>query len=218
MNTDQSRAARVSHRLFPAFATPALLGLALVLSGCDTIPANAVDAAADESNREAEVLVLHEGDDVRISFPGAPNLDSTQRVRTDGRITLSIVGEVVAAGLTPSELEQKLLELYASDLVSKEVSVTVISSNFTVFVTGAVLSPGKITSDHPLSALEAVMEAGGFDMTRADMQAVRVVRIHEGVTRNFVVNLKSALEGGQSRPFHLKRSDIVYVPEKFSWF
>ena len=124
----------------------------------------------------------------------------------------------MAAGMTPSELEKKLLDLYASELVSKEVTVAVISSTFTVFVSGAVLNPGKIVSDHPISALEAVMEAGGFDATRADMQAVRIVRIQDGVTKNYVVDLKSALEGGQSQPFFLKRSDIVYVPEKFRWF
>ncbi|MEO7598740.1 MAG: polysaccharide biosynthesis/export family protein [Opitutus sp.] len=164
------------------------------------------------------MLVLREGDDVRISFPGAPNLDTTQRVRTDGRITLAMGGEVMASGLTPADLEKKLLDLYASQLVSKEVTVTVVSSSFSVFVSGAVLKPGKIISDHPLSALEAVMEAGGFDGGKADMQAVRIVRIQDGATKNFVINLKAALEGGQSEPFYLKRSDIVFVPEKFSWF
>lgn len=197
------------------------MAASLLFTGCETTPSgdltsSVVDRPAESG--EAEVLVLSEGDDVRISFPGAPTLDTTQRVRTDGRITLSLVGEVMAAGMTPSELEKKLLDLYASELVSKEVTVTVISSTFTVFVSGAVLNPGKIVSDHPISALEAVMEAGGFDATRADMQAVRIVRIQDGVTKNYVVDLKSALEGGHSQPFFLKRSDIVYVPEKFRWF
>lgn len=195
------------------------MAASLLFVGCETTPSgvsSSLERPAESG--EAEVLVLSEGDDVRIAFPGAPTLDTTQRVRTDGRITLSMVGEVMAAGMTPSELEKKLLDLYASELVSKEVTVTVISSTFTVFVSGAVLNPGKIVSDHPISALEAVMEAGGFDATRADMQAVRIVRIQDGVTKNYVVDLKSALEGGQSQPFFLKRSDIVYVPEKFRWF
>ena len=204
-----------------AFPAPLFLAASLILTGCETTrSADLVSSVADRptDSDEAEVLVLSEGDDVRIAFPGAPTLDTTQRVRTDGRLTLSIVGEVMAAGLTPSELEKKLLDLYASELVSKEVIVTVISSTFTVFVSGAVLNPGKIVSDHPISALEAVMEAGGFDASRADMQAVRIVRIQDGVTKNYVVDLKSALEGGESQPFYLKRSDIVYVPEKFRWF
>lgn len=189
------------------------------LSGCENAPTAAVIGSGRiETSKEADVLVLQQGDEVKISFPGAPNLDTTQKVRTDGRITLAMVGEVMASGMTPAALEKRLLELYSSQLVSKEVTVTVVSSTFTVFVTGAVLKPGKVISDHPLSALEAVMEAGGFDASKADMQAVRVVRVQDGSTKNFVVNLKSALEGGQSEPFYLKRSDIVFVPEKFSWF
>jgi protein involved in polysaccharide export with SLBB domain len=64
--------------------------------------------------------------------------------------------------MTPSDMEKELVKLYASQLVSKEVSVTVVSSTFVVFVSGAVIRPGKIISDHPLSALEAIMEAGRF--------------------------------------------------------
>jgi polysaccharide biosynthesis/export protein len=205
--------------VYARILTATLIAGTAFFTGCETVPSGEMELAErpPKSDKEA-ALVLREGDDIRISFPGAPTLDTTQRVRTDGRLTLSMVGEVVAAGLTPSELEKKLLELYASELVSKEVTVTVISSTFTVFVSGAVLKPGKIVSDHPISALEAIMEAGGFDSTRANMEAVRVVRIQDGATKNYVVNLKIALEGGRSEPFYLKRSDIVYVPEKFSWF
>ena len=198
----------------------ALLLVTFITVSCETVPPtpSTGDYQQSSSAGSAPVLVLHEGDELRITFPGAPNLDSVQKVRTDGRITLAMVGEVEAAGSTPAELEKKLLDLYSGQLVSKEVAVTVISSTFTVFVSGAVLKPGKIVSDRPISALEAVMEAGGFDSARADMQAVRVVRIEDGTSKNYVVNLKLALEGGQSAPFYLKRSDIVFVPEKFSWF
>jgi polysaccharide biosynthesis/export protein len=198
-----------------------LVGLLVLGAGCQTLPPVSSPVSSGdrgEPAKQGEILVLREGDDVRISFPGAPNLDTTQRIRTDGRLTLSMVGEVVAAGMTPTDLEKKLLELYSSQLVSKEVTVTVISSSFSVTVSGAVLKPGKIVSDHPISALEAVMEAGGFAGTKADMQAVKILRVQDGVTKSFVVDLKAALEGRQTEPFYLKRSDIVFVPEKFSWF
>lgn len=220
MNKVQSRSPAIPHRLRLRVVAPFLLGASLLFTGCETVPAGTPISANDAQATDSlpDVLVLSEGDQVRITFPGAPNLDTTQQVRTDGRVTLAMVGEVVAAGMTPAQLEKKLLELYDAELVSKEVSVTVVSSQFTVFVTGAIRNPGKIVSNRPLSALEAVMEAGGFDTTRADMEAVRVVRLKDGVTQNYVVNLKQALEGGQTQPFYLKRSDIVYVPEKFSWF
>ncbi|HUJ44067.1 MAG TPA: polysaccharide biosynthesis/export family protein [Opitutaceae bacterium] len=191
------------------------------ITGCETPESAAPVQQAGvqpQTSKQPEVLTVREGDTLKISFPGAPNLDTTQQVRRDGRITMSMVGEVMAAGLTPGDLEKELLKVYSSQLLSKEVTVTVVSSSIPVFVTGAVIRPGKVISDHPISALEAIMEAGGFDRTKADMKAVVVIRQEGGQTRNYTLNLKLVLEGKQSEPFYLKPSDIVYVPEKFSWF
>jgi len=185
------------------------------VAGCQTTPTKApVQTAAEQSN----AIILREGDVLKITFPGAPNLNDSQQIRRDGKIALSLVGEVAAAGLTPADLEKEILKLYSSQLVTKEVTVTVTSSSFPIFVTGAVIRPGKILSDHPITALEAIMEAGGFDYTKADLGHVRVVRNEKDGTKNYTLNLKQALEAHQSTPFYLKPSDIVYVPEKFSWF
>jgi polysaccharide export outer membrane protein len=184
-------------------------------SGC---VAPTATEAPNGSTRQVEAFTLQEGDMLKITFPGAPNLDSAQTVRRDGKITLALVGELVAVGRTPTELEQELLKLYSTQLVTKEVSVLVVSSSYAVFVSGAVLRPGKIMADRPLTALEAIMEAGGFDNAKADMKAVKVVRQEGGGTKNYILNLKLILEGQSSESFYLKRSDIIYVPEKFSWF
>jgi polysaccharide export outer membrane protein len=155
---------------------------------------------------------------VRILFPGADNLNKIALIRRDGRVTLPLIGEFTASGLTPKEMEKKLLELYGPQLQIKEVSVSVESSAFPVYVTGAVLRPGKILSDRPLSALEAIMEAGGFDYTRANLKAVRVLRTHDGRTDHYNLNLKKILQGQEGEQFMLKPSDILYVPEKFNLF
>ncbi len=211
----------VSARILPAgLAALGLLVLA-ALTGCQTSPVTpSVEQASlqAEAGRAPDVQTVREGDVLRISFPGAPNLDTTQQVRRDGRITLSMVGEFKAAGLTPSDLEKELVKVYSSQLVSKEVTVTVVSSSFTVFVSGAVMRPGKVVADRPITALEAIMEAGGFDSVKADMKAVVVIRNEEGGTRNYPLNLKLVLEGKSNTPFYLKPSDIVYVPTRFSWF
>lgn len=198
------------------------LSLFAVLPGCQTAgqsPPPSTAAVGESSSPKPEALTIHEGDVLKIAFPGAPNLDTTQTVRRDGKITLSIVGEVQAAGLKPTELEKELVRLYSSQLISKEITVSVVSSSFAVFVTGAVLHPGKILSDRPISALEAIMEAGGFDNTKADLKAVVVIRQGaDGRTKNFTLNLKTVIDGTDDQPFYLKASDIVYVQEKFSWF
>lgn len=201
----------------PAAFVSAALGLAFLLvgAGCETPTAAGIPVTAQD---QAEVLTLHEGDVLKIAFPGAPNLDTSQQIRRDGRITMPIIGEIVAAGKTPTDLEGELANLYASQLVSKEVSVTVVSSSYAVYVSGAVMRPGKIMADRPLTALEAIMEAGGFDNNSADMEAVVVIRKEGDKTVNHTVNLKLVLEGKATGSFYLKPSDILYIPKKFSWF
>jgi polysaccharide biosynthesis/export protein len=193
------------------------LGLALVFAfaGC-AAPNSTAPTQRDVKQPEAETI--READVLKISFPGAPNLDTTQAVRRDGRITLELVGEVLVTGMTPGELEQHLIQLYSTQLVSKEVTVTVISSSYSVFVTGAVVRPGKLQADHPMTALEAIMEAGGFDTTKANMEAVVVIRQENGGTKNYTLNLKKVFDGESSESFYLRPSDILYVPEKFTWF
>lgn len=181
------------------------------------IPAAVPVAATPDTNNPAS-FTLREGDILKITFPGSPNLNNVQQIRTDGKITLPLVGEVQAAGMTPVDLQKKLMDLYASQLTSKEVMVEVQSSSFPVYVTGAVLRPGKISSNHPITALEAIMEAGGFDYTKADLKDVTVIRQESGQARNYKLNLKRTMEGKPSEPFYLKPDDIIYVPEKFSWF
>jgi polysaccharide export outer membrane protein len=195
-----------------------VLPLLLVLTSCKS-PTTQLKEATEQAARRPEAIVLREGDTVRITFPGSANLDTQpQQVRLDGNIALPLIGEVKAAGMTPTELEKQLVTRYSSQLVSKEVAVTVVSSSYVVYVTGAVLRPGKISSNHSISALEAIMEAGGFDYTKANLKTVTVIRHEGGQAKNYVLNLKRVLKGEKGEPFYLQPSDIVYVPERFSWF
>nr|MBP8260390.1 polysaccharide export protein [Verrucomicrobiota bacterium] len=61
-------------------------------------------------------------------------------------------------------------------------------------------------------------EAGGFDETRANLKAVRVIRREGEGQKNIVLNLKPVIEGTGATHFYLRPSDIVYVPERFSLF
>jgi polysaccharide biosynthesis/export protein len=157
---------------------------------------------------------LTEGDALSITFPGSPDLNTTQRIRRDGKIDLKTVGEFPAAGKTPAELEKDILKLYEKDLVLKQVSVILQSSSYPVFVTGSVMRPGKLLAERPISALEAVMEAGGFDNAKANMRRVVILRNEEGQLKHYILDLKCVLDGKCKQLFYLRPSDIVYVPEK----
>ena len=204
-------------------STLCVVGLFMVCS-CQTTPqfADLAEQPAAVGNSphkfDRESIVLREGDVVKIAFPGAPNLNTTQTIRRDGRIALQLIGEVQAAGMTPSDMEKELIKLYGPQLQTKEVTVGVESSAFSIYVTGAVLRPGKIISDRPLTALEAIMEAGGFDYNKANLKKVAVYRRQGGRTDHYKLNLKGVLDGEQGEQFDLKPSDIIYVPERFQWF
>ena len=199
----------------PAVSMAAVVALMVGFTGCQT-PEYA-DVMIPPETRGDEI-VLHEGDSVRISFPGAPTLNTVQLIRRDGRITLPLVGEYKAAGMTTTIMEKELVALYGPQLQTKEVTVAIESSAFRIYVMGAVLKPGKILSDRPMTALEAILEAGGFDYAKANLKGVRVTRRSNGQTEHFKLNLKNVLKGEDADTFELKPGDIIYVPERFVWF
>ena len=206
------------HHLVSLAMLPLALIAAGMLAGCQTQFVLPKDVLKEQPAKTSELINLREGDVLKISFPGSPTLDTTQQIRRDGRVTMPLVGDVDAAGMTPSALEKKLVDVYAPQMDSKQVMVQVVSSSFPIYVTGMVLRPGKVLSDHPISALEAVMEAGGFDYTKANLRDVVVIRREGNVMKNYKLNLKAVLQGKQSEPFYLKPADIIYVPERFSMF
>jgi polysaccharide export outer membrane protein len=205
----------MNHRMTRLFASmTAAVGLVLALGGC-TIPQTQEFPSGARFESEQ---TLHPGDTLRIAFPATPSLDTTQQIRRDGKLNLPAIGEIKAADRTPANLQAELRQAYSKQLLSSDVTLTVVSAPFTVFVTGAVLRPGKITPDRTITALEAVMEAGGFDNAKANTSAVVVIRTNQHQTQRITLDLKAVIEGRQTVPFYLESYDIIYVPEKFSFF
>jgi len=157
---------------------------------------------------------LQAGDAVRVSFEGETNLNTVAKIQLDGNIWLPMVGEVNALGKTLTELQADLTQRYQRLLKVSEITVAIAATSASVYVSGAVLKPGRIPLDRPLTALEAIMEAGGFDHSRANPSKVVILRLENGRQMHYRVNLKKALQGEDTQPFQLKPFDIVHVPEK----
>jgi protein involved in polysaccharide export with SLBB domain len=211
---------RVFQRIFGIAAMAFSLGCLGAVISCQAAPVDSSIASANSNPAatNSESLLLKEGDSVRITFPGAPSLDTVQIIRRDGKITLDSIGEVTAAGLTPHALEEELLKRFGDQLAVKQISVTVQSSTFIVYVTGCVLRPGKLISERRLSPLQAVIEAG-IDHTKANLKSVAVIRdLQNGRRERFTVNLSQQLKGKPTEPFALEPFDVIFVPERFSWY
>lgn len=192
----------------------AVAGLIAGLTGCQsaTAPQAAFSAPLPE-------ITLHPEDVIRVTFPGAPNLDTGDvPIRSDGKITIPVAGEMTAGGLTPTQLQQAILTKIGSQLVTQEVLVTVVRTQFSVYIDGPVQRPGKIVSDHPLTVLDAIMEAGGFDYKNANTSRVVVIRQQAGGNSYYTVNVKRMLNGSDKQAFYLQSGDIIHVSQKLAWF
>ena len=158
-------------------------------------------------------LTLAPGDVLDIKFYYAPELNESQAVRPDGKIFLQLIGEVDVLGKTPGELKEELVQGYAGQLRKPEIAVIVRSlSNRRVYVGGDVLRPGLIDIPHPITALEAIMQAGGFDYRRAEVSNVVIIRHKDGKRYGCALDFTGALSGKEFQPFFLEPQDIVYVP------
>jgi polysaccharide export outer membrane protein len=215
MNTNKT-----SFRVGPAIMLAGLLVSAvIVFTSCGTMPSGPQTPVKETmEDAHSTPIILREGDVVKVTFPGSPNLDTTQPIRRDGKLNLPLIGEVDASGMSPAALQDKLVQAYASQISSKEVIVQVVSSSFPVYVTGEVMHPGKVSTDHPMTALDAVMEAGGFNYDTANMKEVKIDRNVNGVMQHYQIDLKSILTGSGTNSFYLQPGDIIYVPERFTPF
>jgi polysaccharide export outer membrane protein len=169
-------------------------------------------ASQMESERPSR-LGLEPGDVVEVKFFYTPELDVTQMVRPDGKIALQLIGEVDVQGKSPPQVRDDLLRLYEPHLKAPEITVVVRSFfNQRVFVGGAVLRPGIIQIPARTTVLEAIMQAGGFDMREAHVRNVILIRHMNGERYTYKLDLKDAIDGKETEPFFLQPQDIVYVP------
>ncbi len=157
-------------------------------------------------------VTLTAGDVVKLTFAGATDLDQSQKIQTDGKINLPLIGQVTAAGRTVGELQATLEALYQPQLQITTVLVTLESSVTPVVIGGAVNKPGKYLFDRPTTLLQAIYEAGGADQF-GNLGQVSVIRVIDGQQRTQVVDLKPVLRGQPTRPIFVRAGDIVIVGE-----
>jgi protein involved in polysaccharide export with SLBB domain len=185
-----------------------LIGFSVLLMiGCQSPKPNAPLPLAQAPS------ALTVGDVVKITFPAAPELNQTQKIGTDGTLSLPLVGEVHAAGKTPGALQSELSNLYKAQLQDSETVVNVESRAIPVVVSGAVQKPGKIVFERPATVLEAIMEAGGFT-PEADLKRVTVIRIVKGQHQTQLFDLRPILRGKTIGATYVSGGDVIYIPER----
>ena len=186
---------------------------ACALSASRPLPSSS--AGVLNPSEPAQEYKLRAGDHMDIKFFYNPELNEQVTVRPDGRISLQLVHEITAAGLTPAQLTDLLTKKYVSELDSPEITVIVRSfSGQRVFIDGEVNKPGMLNLIAPMTVLQSISEAGGVKDT-ADRKEILIIR--RGLDNKPVVlkvNMEKVIDGTEtSQDLHLLPSDIVYVPK-----
>lgn len=199
----------MTRRIVTAIALSALLtGL---IAGCNVAPK--ARPASEAVPADPAVILLRPGDRLDLKFYYAPELNESQQIRPDGKLTLQLIGEVQAAGKTPAQLAEELTQAYSTQLKYPQVTVVLREQiQQKVYVAGEVLQPGLVDLAGPMTVLDAVMASGGFNMTTAETSSVIVMRYVNGERQGYKVNLKDAMLGGKAEEFALAPQDIVFVP------
>lgn len=198
------------------------ISFCLWLAACSTptvrgIPVTDLPASAMTSQpRIAERFVIAPGDELGVKFYYNPELNEEVVVRPDGRISLQLVSEVMAAGRTPAQLSDALNQSYATEVDRERVAVIVRSiSPRQIYVDGEVEKPGILSFTNPVSVMQAVAYAEGSTDRALLNQVLIIRRLEDQAPLVIQANLNMALDGTDlTQDIDLLQNDVVYIPRK----
>ncbi len=197
--------------------------LALVATGCslarsDTSQVSASQEIIRSSVRFQKEYILVAGDQVEVVVWRSPENSRTVVIRPDGFVSLPLVQEVKAAGLTPRELAVSVTAALSARLVKPEVTVIPVQVRQpTVYVLGDVRTPGAFPARNAVTVAQALAAAGGALRTGSESE-ITIIRIsEEGYLE--AIPAGGGFSMSQPGPYlslaatMLRADDIVFVPE-----
>jgi polysaccharide export outer membrane protein len=177
---------------------------AAAASDSDKKPAPAAPAVSDEYH-------LGAGDKLRIEVYKDTQLSQSVQIRPDGKITLPLIGDMVATALTPIELRDEIATKLKEYITNPTVTVIVVEAESAhAYVMGEVAHPGTVQLHGPVTIVQAIAMAGGFKEF-ANTKDVKVLRPNGANVQTIKFNYKDVLNG-DAKPMLLRSGDTVIVP------
>jgi polysaccharide export outer membrane protein len=161
-----------------------------------------------------EDYVIGAEDVLAVSVWKEPELSVKELVvRPDGKISLPLVNDIMASGLTPKQLKEQIAGKLKEFVASPNVTVTVIKIfSHTVSVVGQVSKPGLYTLGSPTTVLDILARIGGLS-EYAKAKDIKIVRNENGKTVQFPFNYKNVIKGKDlHQNILLKNGDTILVP------
>ncbi len=173
----------------------------------------AAGAEIQVASETDSTYLIQPGDQLGIEFYLNPEFNDDIIVRPDGKITLRLIGDVPAAGLTPTRLSEELDKDYLHELREPNAAVHVKNMpSRQIYVEGEVTKPGAVSLDPGMTALQAIASTGGLTPESGDT-AVLIRRDFCGSPQRVEIDLKSAMKSPtQGEDLALMPRDILVVP------
>jgi polysaccharide biosynthesis/export protein len=168
-------------------------------------------ATAPESDAPSD-YVIGADDVLRISVWKEPDLSEMLPVRPDGKISMPLLNDIPAAGLTPLQLKDSITEKLKKFIADPRVTVVVTAMNSQrIFVSGEVLHSGPIQLLPHMTILQALSQAG-FNQF-ANLKGIYLLRTENGKQERIPFNYKDVIKGNHpEQNIMLKPGDTVVVP------
>jgi len=177
----------------------------------DTAPALA-PAAAPADSISANSYIIGPSDVLTITVWKEPTLSGTILVRPDGMISLALLGDVQASGLTPLQLADQITAKLKKYIQDPNVSVVISQIHSkVVYLLGEVVKRGPVEMTPGMTMLQAVASAGGLT-DFANQRKIYLLRNVSGSQMRIPIRYKDALKGKSSLDLVLKPGDTIVVP------
>jgi polysaccharide export outer membrane protein len=179
-------------------------------------PASSQPASASEAATKPhdDTFVIGDDDVLAINVWKEPDISRSIPVRSDGRISLPLAGEIQASGRTPLALEREIADKLKSFISEPEVTVMVQQINSQKFnILGQVMKPGSFALTNSATVLDAIALAGGF-RDFAKKKSVYILRQNaDGTQTRIPFNYKEVLKGeNPAQNIKLQPRDTIVVP------
>ncbi len=195
--------------------------LILVVSACSSLPDSVSYAPETSQNKRLLVDVYHIGVDDRVAVNvwKHPDLSITVPVRPDGKISVPLVGEVLAGGRTPLDVAAEVSEKLKNFIRDPQVAVILVDLRSHEFlsrvrITGAVRTPRSLNYRQGMTVLDVVLEAGGLNEF-ASANNTKLFRKIDGKMESMDIELFDILNDGDMRTnIAIEPGDILSIPER----
>lgn len=171
-------------------------------------------AALEAHAQQPTEYVIGPGDVVSISVWRHPDLERSVVVRSSGMVTFPPVGDITAAGRTPTELSREIMQRlrdYTRETTQVTVSMAAFNSR-AVYLTGQVMAPGRYSFERLPDLLQLLSQAGGA-LPGADLTNVSIIRPGVGGPQVIRVDVTAYMRGQMTSPLpELRPGDTVEVP------